>query len=134
MSLRMDLREYGYTPEDIWSERLSVWDASELVDLMPNGCHWKRDIGGEWAWTMSQLIAVEMLHAQQLAVWMNSKDGSSNRNRPRRMPPPRGRLDQERKEARIVSQVSKAEARRLAREERLRLQKQQEQTESVSSA
>lgn len=62
---------------------------AELVEWLPRGCALWRSVGGPLAW--SEEVAV--MHGVEFRVrelaWMQSKDGSKNKNRPKPPAPPK---------------------------------------------
>lgn len=70
-------------------------DLAELVDSLPNGCAYRREVGGYWAWTNDQAFSAAQEYQLRIANWMESKDGSKNRNRPKPIEPPKGRYQEE---------------------------------------
>ncbi|WP_130178094.1 hypothetical protein [Cryobacterium sp. SO1] len=104
---------------DVLSGALPLWYAAELIDLLPNGCMYKREIGGRWAWTDDQQLMVAMHHQQAIANWQGSVDGSKNRNQPKPAEPPRGRYEVEIQTDAIYDRVKRHEeavARRAQRQ------------------
>lgn len=89
-------REYSITRATLASGEMSVSEVAELVDALPNGCTYKREVGGLWAWTNAEYIAVTQEYELRVSNWMNSRDGSKGRNRPKPIDPPKGRYEEQR--------------------------------------
>lgn len=121
--MKVDLwREYGLTPATLSSGGVSLIDIAELVDALPDGCAYKREIGGYWAWTDDQKFLVAQEYQLRIANWMQSRDGSKGRNRPKPLEVPKGRYQEEQealaKEAKYADKVDRFNEREAARQAR----------------
>lgn len=89
--------------------------AAEFTDRLPDGCAFKRDIGGAWAWTTAEQLQVAHEYQLRTANWQRSSDGSKGHNRPKPIDVPTGRYTAERETDAVYSRVARHEARKAAR-------------------
>lgn len=129
----------GITPADIRAGVYSVSELAEFVDAMPDGCAYRREIGGERAWTVAEQLAVASEYHQRAANWLQTKDGSRGRNRPKPIPPPKGKYDEEReaqrqdaKETKLIDSLT-AFQEWIAANEAARAEEEQEAPEASTT-
>jgi hypothetical protein len=116
------MSHYRIAPSEL--KEYSVSDLAELVDALPNGCAYRREVGGHWAWTNDQALAIAQEYQLRIANWMESKDGQKNRNRPKPIDPPMGRYQEEQEAQQKVDKYADRIARfdALEMERRARLE------------
>ena len=127
LSLVYLLREHGEALEadfqrvyeldllDLYRGRISPRKAALLALKLPAGSAVWQEMGGPLAWTSQDYFAAAQLHAQQVANWMQTKDGEEGRNAPEMLQHPPYAKDRERETQKIVTQAEKFLARQKAR-------------------
>lgn len=112
---------------DVTAGAISVWDAAELMDRLPDGCLIWREVGGARALTTTEQMLRALEFQMRVNTWMQSKDGADGKNRPEPLPLPRGIYEDDIKATQRSERLKRHDARRADRIERLKKQAEAEQ-------
>lgn len=116
------MKHYGMALGDVLAGAIPIWEAAELTDYLPDGCTYWQEVGGYRAWTRDQQLQAAVEFQIRINTWLQSEDGSTGKNRPAPLEPPKGKYEAEVKKEALYDRVKRHELREQARQEQLKKQ------------
>lgn len=87
-ALRADFQRFYGLNVDGLGRSFSVLHAADLAAHLPPDSAVAREMNPEYAWGVTEHLLATAVDTLRLLVWMQSKDGAKNRNRPKPLPRP----------------------------------------------
>jgi hypothetical protein len=129
-ALEYDFMTIGQDLLDVYRGTMSLRRACIIFSNLPDGCAVFRDMGGARAWSQQAQIAVEQLHAANVANWQRTKSAETGANQPEYPAAPLSNDERiKAAEAQVDSQSKlEAKAEKFMRRQHAKLQKGATQT------
>lgn len=85
VELRADFQQYYNLNLDDMGQRYTIWHAADCAAMLPLTSRVAVSINPDNALTLSDRLQANTEYWTHLAAWMNTKDGSKNKNQPKHL-------------------------------------------------